>query len=78
MKPLRSSLIRQAIMVELDRHEQAIDTEPDLRCFAMLVYLHNECIEHVEVRKNSDTGRTAPRSGRGRKDGIRYGNKTQV
>ena len=64
MKPQRAALIRQAIMVELARHEQSIDAEPDLRCFAMLVFIHGDCIEHIEVRNNSDTrGRKGERQG---------------
>lgn len=54
MKVARSSLIRQAIITELDRHGDSIDTTPDLRQFCMLVYLHGDCIEHIEVRKNSE------------------------
>ena len=55
MKPGRAALIQQALMLEYERHKQAIDAEPDLRCFAMLVYIHGDCIEHIEVRKNSDS-----------------------
>lgn len=50
----RFSLIREAMITELDRHRESIDTTPDLRQFCMLVYLHGDCIEHIEVRKNSE------------------------